>query len=88
MDNPNRVNVAIKRASTNVVIIGDGRMFGTATGSRLRELSEFGRFAKLRVRFKGDDLGTRWTLETDDEFDPIKDFTSWIPAAPSHTGDD
>eukprot|EP00959_Pyramimonas_sp_CCMP1952_P310504 6498511-Pyramimonas_sp.AAC.1 len=45
MGNPNRVNVAITRATTNVVIIGDGRMFGTATGSRLRELSEFGRFA-------------------------------------------
>eukprot|EP00959_Pyramimonas_sp_CCMP1952_P319431 6684416-Pyramimonas_sp.AAC.1 len=63
-------------------------MFGTATGARLRELSVYGRFAKLWVRFKGDDLGSRWTLETDEEFDPIRDLAKWIPAAPSHNGGD
>eukprot|EP00959_Pyramimonas_sp_CCMP1952_P031242 654856-Pyramimonas_sp.AAC.1 len=89
MDNPNRVNVAITRATTNAVIIGDKRMFGTAAGARLRELSEYGRFAKLWVRFKHTEgMGTRWSLDTDEEFDPINDLTSWIPGAPSHTGDD
>eukprot|EP00959_Pyramimonas_sp_CCMP1952_P159180 3329187-Pyramimonas_sp.AAC.1 len=86
MDNPNRVNVATARATTNVVIIGDGRMFGTAIGARLRELSEHGRFAKLWVRFKGDDLGSRLQLETDEEFDTIRDLTTWIPAAPPTPG--
>eukprot|EP00959_Pyramimonas_sp_CCMP1952_P269615 5636682-Pyramimonas_sp.AAC.1 len=66
MDNANRVNVAITRATRNVVIIGDGRMFGTAAGSRLRELSESGRFAKLWVRFMHpEDMGRRWTLAVD-----------------------
>eukprot|EP00959_Pyramimonas_sp_CCMP1952_P385007 8068980-Pyramimonas_sp.AAC.2 len=76
MDNLNRVNAAITRATTNVVILGDGRMFGAATGARLRELSEYGRFAKLWARFEGADLGTRVRLQTDEEFDPIKDLTT------------
>eukprot|EP00959_Pyramimonas_sp_CCMP1952_P130776 2734540-Pyramimonas_sp.AAC.1 len=66
MDNPNRVNVAITRATANVVILGDGRMFGTTTRARLRELSEYGRFAKLWVRFQGTNLGSRVTLQTDE----------------------
>eukprot|EP00959_Pyramimonas_sp_CCMP1952_P041765 873462-Pyramimonas_sp.AAC.1 len=88
MDNPNRVKVAIARATTNVVILGDGRMFGTATRARLREVSEHGRFATLWVRFEGADLGTRVRLQTDEELDPIKDLTTWTPAAPTHTGGD
>eukprot|EP00959_Pyramimonas_sp_CCMP1952_P466079 9489392-Pyramimonas_sp.AAC.1 len=64
MGNASRVNVAIARATTNVVTLGDGRMFGTATGARLRELSEHGRFAKLWARFEGGDLGTRARLQT------------------------
>eukprot|EP00959_Pyramimonas_sp_CCMP1952_P243835 5097133-Pyramimonas_sp.AAC.1 len=63
-------------------------MFGTATGARLRELSEHGRFAKLRVRFQGTNLDSRLRLQTDVAFDPIEDLTTWIPAAPTHTGDD
>eukprot|EP00959_Pyramimonas_sp_CCMP1952_P204615 4278522-Pyramimonas_sp.AAC.1 len=66
MDNPNRANVANTRATTNVVIVGDGRMFGTATGARLRGLSEYGRFAKLWVRFQGANLGSRLRLQTDE----------------------
>eukprot|EP00959_Pyramimonas_sp_CCMP1952_P272133 5689894-Pyramimonas_sp.AAC.1 len=50
----------------------------------LRELSEYGRMAKLWVRFKGENLGSRNTLHTDQELDPISDFESWIPAAPTH----
>eukprot|EP00959_Pyramimonas_sp_CCMP1952_P150774 3155268-Pyramimonas_sp.AAC.1 len=89
MDNANRVNVAIARATRNVVIIGDGWMFGTATGPRLRELSEFGRFAKLWVRFTHPEhMGRRWTLAVDEGFAPMNDLTKWIPEAPSHTGDD
>eukprot|EP00959_Pyramimonas_sp_CCMP1952_P283790 5932247-Pyramimonas_sp.AAC.1 len=57
MDNPNRVNVAITRATSNVVIVGDGTVFSTATGAHLRELSEYGRMAKLWVRFQGSDMG-------------------------------
>eukprot|EP00959_Pyramimonas_sp_CCMP1952_P444905 9316080-Pyramimonas_sp.AAC.1 len=33
-------------------------------------------------------MGRRWTLAVDEEFDPINDPTTWIPEAPSHTGDD
>eukprot|EP00959_Pyramimonas_sp_CCMP1952_P309892 6484727-Pyramimonas_sp.AAC.1 len=33
-------------------------------------------------------MGNRTALRTDQEFDPIKDLESWIPAAPTHTGDD
>eukprot|EP00959_Pyramimonas_sp_CCMP1952_P388541 8141432-Pyramimonas_sp.AAC.1 len=88
MDNPNRVNVAITRATTNVVIIGDGTMFGTATGAHLRELSEHGRLAKLWVRFRGTNLGKRALLQIDEAFDPIGDLTTWIPPSPTYTGDD
>eukprot|EP00959_Pyramimonas_sp_CCMP1952_P192331 4021567-Pyramimonas_sp.AAC.1 len=64
-------------------------MFGTATGSRLRELSEFGRFAKLWVRFTHPEhMGRRWALAVDEKFDPAGDLTTWIPEPPSHTGDD
>eukprot|EP00959_Pyramimonas_sp_CCMP1952_P431567 9038063-Pyramimonas_sp.AAC.1 len=65
MDNPNRVNVAITRATSNVAVVGDGRMFGTATGANLRELSEYGRMAKLWARFQGNDLGNRTALHID-----------------------
>eukprot|EP00959_Pyramimonas_sp_CCMP1952_P129240 2702474-Pyramimonas_sp.AAC.1 len=44
--------------------------------------------AKLSVRFQGDNLGSKTTLQMDQEFDPISDRESWIPAAPTHTGDD
>eukprot|EP00959_Pyramimonas_sp_CCMP1952_P211558 4427389-Pyramimonas_sp.AAC.1 len=89
MDNADRVNVAVTRATRNVIIIGDGRMFATATGSRLRELSEYGRFAKLWVRFQHPGQnGSRWTLIVDEAFDPIADLTSWIPESPSHAGDE
>eukprot|EP00959_Pyramimonas_sp_CCMP1952_P381247 7988459-Pyramimonas_sp.AAC.1 len=44
--------------------------------------------AKLWVRFQGDNLGSRSALLTDQEFDPIPDLESWIPAVPTHTGDD
>eukprot|EP00959_Pyramimonas_sp_CCMP1952_P027452 577085-Pyramimonas_sp.AAC.1 len=84
MDNPNRVNVAITRATSNVVIVGDGRMFSTATGAHLRELSEHGRMAKLWARFQGGDMGNRTALHIDQEFDPITDLATWIPPAPTH----
>eukprot|EP00959_Pyramimonas_sp_CCMP1952_P177215 3704362-Pyramimonas_sp.AAC.1 len=74
MDNPNRVNVAIARATAHVVIIVDGRMFSTAAGSHLRELSEYGRIARLWVRFQGSDMGNRTALHCDQGFDPIKDL--------------
>eukprot|EP00959_Pyramimonas_sp_CCMP1952_P258939 5413493-Pyramimonas_sp.AAC.1 len=63
-------------------------MFSTATGSHLRELSEYGRMARLWVRFQGSEMGNRTALHIDQGFDPIKDLESWIPAAPAHTGDD
>eukprot|EP00959_Pyramimonas_sp_CCMP1952_P394390 8263907-Pyramimonas_sp.AAC.1 len=63
-------------------------MFGTAAGAHLRELSEYGRFAKLWVRFQGGNLGKRTLLRIDKAFDPIGDLTTWIPPAPTHAGDD
>eukprot|EP00959_Pyramimonas_sp_CCMP1952_P277258 5796530-Pyramimonas_sp.AAC.1 len=67
MDNANWVSVAITRATRNVIIIGDGRMFATATGSRLRELSEYGRFAQLWARFQHPEQnGNRWALTVDE----------------------
>eukprot|EP00959_Pyramimonas_sp_CCMP1952_P330284 6915729-Pyramimonas_sp.AAC.1 len=89
MDNANRVNVAITRATCNVAIIGDGGMFGAATGLRLRELSVYGWFAELWVRFSHPgDMGNRWTLAVDNEFDPIPGLATWIPAPPPHAGDE
>eukprot|EP00959_Pyramimonas_sp_CCMP1952_P457602 9475217-Pyramimonas_sp.AAC.1 len=62
-------------------------MFTTATGSHLRELSEYGRMAGLWIRFQGDNLGIRTSLRCDEGFDPSKDLESWIPAVPTHDGD-
>eukprot|EP00959_Pyramimonas_sp_CCMP1952_P386551 8101185-Pyramimonas_sp.AAC.1 len=85
MDNPNRANVLITRATSNAVIIGDGGMFGTAAGAHLRELSEYGRLAKLWVRFQGANLGKITTLHTDQKINPIMDLATWLPPAPTHT---
>eukprot|EP00959_Pyramimonas_sp_CCMP1952_P064457 1345900-Pyramimonas_sp.AAC.1 len=64
-------------------------MFGAATGSRLRELSEHGRFANLWARFsQAGDIGSRCTLTVDERFDPIRDLPTWMPESPSHTGDE
>eukprot|EP00959_Pyramimonas_sp_CCMP1952_P121831 2547016-Pyramimonas_sp.AAC.1 len=64
-------------------------MFRSATGSRLRELSEYGRFAQFWVRFShSEDMGNRWALAVDSGFDPIPGLTTWIPESPSHTGDE
>eukprot|EP00959_Pyramimonas_sp_CCMP1952_P282355 5901584-Pyramimonas_sp.AAC.1 len=63
-------------------------MFSTVTGAHLRELTEHGRMAQLWVRFQGSDMGNITALRIGQEFDPIKDLATWIPAAPPHTGDD
>eukprot|EP00959_Pyramimonas_sp_CCMP1952_P195250 4082536-Pyramimonas_sp.AAC.1 len=91
MDNANRVNVAIANATRNVVITGDGRMFTTASRPRLRELPEYGRMAKLWVRFQEpNQSGRRKVLAIDTGSDLIMDLAAWVPesATLSHAGDD
>ena len=80
IDDPTRINVALTRARRHVVMVGDGRMFSTAVDSKLRVLSEYGRVAKLWVRFLDEhEAGKRRTLRVDPGYDSLEALASDVP---------